>query len=57
MIGVLVKGLTAVLTKCLFAIASEEVMKYTLFSVGEAIVKSTKTPKDDEWLDTLKNNY
>ena len=51
------KGLFAVGTKLLVAMASETVIKWAFFYVADEIVKSTKTPHDDVFLKELKDNY
>ena len=53
----LINTLGTILTKVLIASCSESMLKWTLFKVAEAIVKSTKTPHDDEWLEKLKKEY
>ncbi len=53
----LLKGLFAVGTKLLVAAASETVIEWAFFYVAEAIVKSTKTPHDDAFLEELRDNY
>ncbi len=57
MISVISLSLSSILTKVLAATLSESMLKWTLFKVAEAIVKSTKTPLDDEWLEKLKKEY
>ncbi len=55
--ALLIKSLGTILTKVLVAAGSEAMLKWTLFKVAEAIVKSTKTAHDDEWLEKLKQEY
>ena len=38
----------------LVKLASREVMEFVLFEIGDAAVKSTKTPHDDRWLEKFK---
>lgn len=56
-IGLLVKGLTAFLTRLLVALASEQMIAWAFFKVAESVVKSTKTTKDDEWLEKVREVY
>lgn len=55
--AILLKGLLKVLKGMLATLASEYMLKYAIFSVAEAIVKSTKTDKDDAWLKEFKEQY
>ena len=55
--SMVLKGLFAVGTKMLTAMASETVIKWALFYVAESIVKSTKTTHDDEFLAKIKKVY
>ncbi|MGB0943659.1 MAG: hypothetical protein ACPGUE_14710 [Marinomonas sp.] len=43
-----------VLKSILLKMASEKFLYWLLFWVGDIVVKSTKTPKDDEFLAKLK---
>ena len=52
----LINTIGTVLTKILVTAFSESMLKWTIFKVADAIVKSTKTPHDDEWLEQLKRN-
>lgn len=56
-IGLLVKGLTAFLTRLLVTLASEQMIAWAFFKVAESVVKSTKTAKDDEWLEKVREVY
>ena len=57
MIGLFVKGGTAILTKLLISLASERMIEWSFFKVAEAVTKSTATPHDDEWLMKLREEY
>lgn len=54
---ILLKGLLAVLKSMLATVASEYMIKYALFAIADAAVKSTKTEKDDAWLKEFKKQY
>lgn len=56
-IGLIVKGLTAFLTRLLVTLASEQMIAWAFFKVAESVVKSTKTTKDDEWLEKVREVY
>ena len=56
-IGLVVKGLTAFLTRLLVTLASEQMIAWAFFRVAESVVKSTKTTKDDEWLKKVREVY
>ncbi len=56
-IGLIVKGLTAFLTRLLVTLASEQMIAWAFFKVAESVVKSTKTAKDDEWLEKVRDVY
>ena len=56
-VGLVVKGLTAFLTRLLVALASEQMIAWAFFKVAESVVKSTKTAKDDEWLEKVREVY
>lgn len=56
-IGLVVKGLTAFLTRLLVTLASEQMIAWAFFRVAESVVKSTKTTKDDEWLEKVREVY
>lgn len=56
-IGLIVKGATAFLTRLLVALASEQMIAWAFFKVAEGVVKSTKTTKDDEWLEKVREVY
>ena len=53
----LLKGLIKVLKSMLVTIASEYMIKYAIFAIAEAAVKSTKTDKDDQWLREFRTQY
>ena len=53
----LLKGLFTVGTNLLVSMASEKVIEWAFFYFGEKIVKSTKTPHDDAFLESIKENY
>jgi dethiobiotin synthetase len=55
--GLVVRGLTAFLTRLLVALASEQMIAWAFFKVAESVVKSTKTTKDDEWLEKVREVY
>lgn len=56
-VGLVVKGLTAFLTRLLVTLASEQMIAWAFFKVAESVVKSTKTTKDDEWLEMVREVY
>ena len=56
-IGLVVKGLTAFLTRLMVTLASEQMIAWAFFKVAESVVKSTKTTKDDEWLEKVREVY
>lgn len=56
-IGLIVKGLTAFLTRLLVTLASEQMIAWAFFKVAESVVRSTKTAKDDEWLEKVREVY
>ena len=56
-IGLVVKGLTAFLTRLLVSLASEQMIAWAFFKVAESVVRSTKTAKDDEWLEKVREVY
>ena len=56
-IGLVVRGLTAFLTRLLVALASEQTIAWAFFKVAESVVKSTKTTKDDQWLEKVREVY
>lgn len=55
--GLVVRGATAFLTRLLVSLASEQMIAWVFFKVAESVVKSTKTAKDDEWLDKVREMY
>lgn len=56
-IRLVVKGLTAFLTRFLVTLASEQMIAWAFFKVAESVVKSTRTAKDDEWLEKVREVY
>lgn len=56
-IGLVVRGLTAFLTRLLVTLASEQMIAWAFFRVAESVVKSTRTAKDDEWLEKVREVY
>lgn len=56
-IGLVVRGLTAFLTRLLVTLASEQMIAWAFFKVAESVVKSTKTPQDDAWLEKVREVY
>ena len=56
-VGLVVKGLTAFLTRLLVTLASEQMIAWAFFKVAESVVKSTRTAKDDEWLEKVREVY
>lgn len=54
MIATILKSALAVIVKVLTKAASKEVMEWLLFYVADIIVKSTKTPHDDAFLEKIK---
>ena len=56
-IGLVVKGATAFLTRLLVVLASEQMIAWAFFKVAEGVVKSTKTDKDDQWLEKVREVY
>lgn len=57
MATVLLKALGAIVTKLFATLATEVLLEWMLFKAAEALVKSTKTPYDDEWLAKFKESY
>ena len=55
--GLIVRGATAFLTRLLVALASEQMIAWAFFKVAESVVKSTKTDKDDQWLEKVREVY
>ena len=56
-IGLVVRGATTFLTRLLVTLASEQMIAWAFFKVAESVVKSTKTAKDDEWLEKVREVY
>ena len=54
---ILLSALKAILTKLIVATASEKVLEWLLFWVVDMTVKSTTTPKDDEFAQKIKAVY
>ena len=57
MITVLLAALKSILTRLLLAAVTEKMVEYLFFAAAEKLVKSTKTPLDDEFLVNLKEIY
>lgn len=57
MIHVLLKALMSILTRIFMAAASEKMIEWLLFRIADEVVKSTKTPHDDEFLKEIKAAY
>lgn len=56
-VGLVVRGLTAFLTRLLVSLASEQMIAWAFFKVAESVVRSTRTAKDDEWLEKVREVY
>lgn len=57
LIGMFTRGATKFLTKLLVSLASEKMIEWAFFKVAESVVKSTKTPQDDAWLEKIREVY
>lgn len=57
LIAVLFKSLTNVGIKLFMTFASERMIEWMFFKVAQAIADSTKTKKDDEWVNKIRNEY
>lgn len=57
MIAILLKVLVTIGTKLLIAMGSEKMIEWAFFKIANAIVTTTKTPHDDEWLAKLTEAY
>lgn len=57
MIALLIQAVIAIGTRLLVSLASEAMIEWAFFKIADAVVKSTKTPHDDEWLAKLKEVY
>jgi|TARA_Y100000310_G_C20696871_1_gene826335 hypothetical protein len=55
--AILLKALTAVLTKLLASFATEALLEWVLFKIAHVIVEHTDTPHDDEFLVQLESIY
>lgn len=55
--AIMLKTLMGMGTKLLLATASSSVIEWTFFHFAGAIVKSTKTPHDDKFLEEVKAAY
>ena len=51
------KAVTAFFIKMIMSLATEKFIKWMFFYVGEQIVKSTNTDKDDLFLAKIKEAY
>ena len=54
---ILLIALKSILTKIFLSMASEKVLEWLLFWTVDMIVKSTKTPHDDELAHKVKAAY
>jgi hypothetical protein len=57
MIAILIKTLMSLGTRLLVSLASEQLIEWAFFKICDAVVKSTKTPHDDEWFQKIKETY
>ncbi|MGI2068587.1 hypothetical protein [Shewanella baltica] len=57
MVALLGKAFINVGTKLLVSLASESLIEWAFFKIAKAVVKSTKTPHDDEWFQKIKETY
>ena len=57
MISVLIKAAMSFATKLLMSFASEKLIEWAFFYIAEQIVKTTKTPHDDKFLEEAKKAY
>ena len=57
MITVLLAALRTIFIKLIAAVATEKMLEWLLFWTADLIVKSTKTNKDDEFLNKLRFTY
>lgn len=57
MISVLIKAAMSFATKLLMSFASEALIEWAFFYIAEQIVKTTKTPHDDKFLEQAKKAY
>lgn len=53
----ILKGIMAFGTKLLMSFASETLIEWAFFYVAEQVVKTTKTPHDDKFLEQAKKAY
>lgn len=53
----ILKGFMAFGTKLLMTFASEKLIEWAFFYIASEVVKSTKTPHDDEFLEKAKQAY
>jgi hypothetical protein len=53
----IVAALKSVFMKLVIAFTTQKFLEWLLFWVAEAIVKSTKNTKDDQFLEELKKSY
>lgn len=56
-LGLLGKACMSFGLKLLTSLASEKFIEWAFFKAGEAVVKSTETPHDDEWFEAIKEAY
>ncbi|MGI2106781.1 hypothetical protein [Shewanella frigidimarina] len=57
MIAILIKALMSLGTRLLVSLASEQLIEWAFFKICDSVVKSTKTPHDDEWFLKIKETY
>uniref|UniRef100_UPI0040474DA4 hypothetical protein n=1 Tax=Shewanella sp. TaxID=50422 RepID=UPI0040474DA4 len=57
MFAILTKALITLGTKLLVSLASEKMIEWAFFKICDAVVKSTATTHDDEWLAKIKEIY
>ena len=50
-------ALKAILTKALTTMLSKAMLEWLLFWLADMVVASTKTTKDEEWLEKFKESY
>lgn len=53
----ILKGIMAFGTRLLMSLASEKLIEWAFFYVAEQVVKTTKTPHDDQFLEQAKKAY
>lgn len=53
----IIKQLTKTLKKMLLAFASQKMIEWAIWEVLDALAKSTKTDKDDKFVEKLRKVY